>query len=123
MKLTPFESTTLEGWEQVYAKAQLSLWIMVAIRQEQEYVEDIINFIKQYARLEPETQSLYRSLRRLEQATLIQSTKVTNTAGPDKKRFGLTEAGENVLSSFIRRNIHDIIIRGDQHGFFNPQKV
>lgn len=109
----------LEGWEQVYNKSQLSLWIMVAIRQKKEFAEDILEFIEQYAGLVPESQSLYRSLRRLEQSTLIESTKIASSNGPDKKKFALTEAGENVLQAFIERNINNIIIKGSKLGFFH----
>lgn len=116
MKLAAFESTMLDGWEQVYNKAQLTLWIMIAIRQKKEFADDILIFIKKHARLEPESQSLYRSLRRLEQSTLIDSTKVSSVGGPDRKQFRLTEAGENVLKAFIERNIHQIIISGAKKG-------
>ena len=117
MKLTPFESTMLEGWEYVYNKAQLSLWIMVAIRQKKEFAEEILAFIQEHAGLEPEGQSLYRSLRRLESSTLVQSEKIASGGGPDKKRFTLTTAGTNVLEAFIERNINAVIIQGSKRGY------
>lgn len=122
MKLTAFESTMLNGWELTYNKAQLSLWIMIAIRQKKEFVYEISHFIKIHARLVPENQSLYRSLRRLENATLIESELVPGASGPDKKRFYITTAGANLLDAFIERNIYDIIIRGEEKGFFNLRK-
>ena len=112
----------LEGWEQVYNKTQLSLWIMIAIRQKKEFAEDILAFVQQHAGLEPESQSLYRSLRRLEQSTLLVSTKQASHGGPDKKRFTLTVAGEHVLDAFIERNINTIILQGKKQGFFNLRK-
>ena len=122
MKLTPFESTMLSGWEQVYNKGQVTLWILVAIRQKKEFADDILVFIKEQAGLDPEEQSLYRSLRRLEKSTLIQSEKVAGVGGPDKKRFSLTLAGKNVLDAFIERNINKIIIKGHKNGLFAPER-
>lgn len=122
MELTTFESTMLAGWEQVHNKAQLSLWILVAIRQKKEFADDILLFIKNHAHLEPEGQSLYRSLRRLESATLIKSIKVPNASGPDKKQFVLTTAGGHVLNAFIERNITGVIIAANTKGFFTSRK-
>lgn len=117
MKLTAFESTMLDGWGLTYNKAQLSLWIMVAIRQKKEFADEISYFIKKYARLEPENQSLYRYLRRLESATLVESVLVPSVGGPDKKRFSITNTGENLLNAFIERNIYNIIIQGEKKVF------
>ena len=118
MQLTEFESVLLEGWEQVHAKSQMSLWILVAIRERNEFAEDIGDFIKTNANLDPEGQSLYRSLRRLEKATLITSRRQKSSGGPDKKQFSLTDAGTHVLEAFIQRNIVDIILRADTNGYF-----
>ena len=122
MKLTPFELTMLSGWELVHNKGQLTLWIMVAIRQKKEFAEDILVFIKESADLDPEGQSLYRSLRRLEKSTLVQSQKVASPGGPDKKRFTLTAAGKNVLDAFIERDINRIIIQGYKDGLFDLER-
>lgn len=122
MKLTTFESTMLQGWELVHNKAQLSLWVMIAIRQGNGFADDIISFVKVHAKLEPESQSLYRSLRRLESATLLDSVRVPNASGPDKKQFALTVEGEHVLQAFIDRNITGVIIKGNQKGFFTSRK-
>ena len=84
--------------------------------------EDILVFIKESADLDPEGQSLYRSLRRLEKSTLVQSQKVASPGGPDKKRFTLTAAGKNVLDAFIERNINRIIIQGYKDGLFDLER-
>lgn len=115
MKLSPFESTMLQGWEDVYKKSQLSLWILVAVREGKEYAEDIKHYIKHSADLDTGEQSLYRSLRRLESGTLLDSIKVNNPGGPDKKRFVLTPEGSHVLAAFIARNI--------THVYFAPERA
>ena len=122
MKLNPFESTILEGWETVHKKAQMSLWILLAIRERKGFAEEILRFIKQHADLEPGEQSLYRSLRRLESATIVKSVKVDNSAGPDRKLFTLTNEGQRVLESFIERNIVRPILSPSHQSLFISNK-
>lgn len=122
MKLTTFETTMLQGWEQVHNKAQLSLWILVAIGQKKGCVDEILAFIRRYTTITTEGQSLYRSLRRLEGSTLIESIKVPSAGGPYKKQFVLTEAGERVLGAFVERNVTNTIVYAHKKGFFNVIK-
>lgn len=106
MKLTPFETTVLEGWEDVYKKTQVSLWLLLAMREGERYVEDIRLFMKKHASIEIADPSLYRSLRRFEAAALAKSTAVkSKQGGPDKKKFVLTREGLAVLEAFLARNI------------------
>lgn len=105
MKLTPFETTMLTAWEDVYRKSQVSLWILVAIREGKGFVEDIRVFISTYGDIEMSEQSLYRSLRRLESSTLLDTKTIANPKGPDKKYFELSPEGSRVLAHFIERNI------------------
>ena len=111
MRLSKFETTLLTGWEDVYKKAQVSLWILLAVQQNKGFVDEIRYFMSNQARLEVAEQSLYRSLRRLESATMVKSIKVFSPGGPDKKQFHLTSEGSRVLQAFIIRNIGEIYYR------------
>lgn len=115
MKLTPFESMMLTGWEDVYRKSQVSLWILIAIREGKGFVEDIRIFISSHGAIEMSEQSLYRSLRRLESATLVVARVVANPKGPDRKYFELSPEGSRVLTAFIQRNVLDM--------FFSPRNT
>lgn len=106
----------LQGWEDMYKKTQLSLWILVGIYNGKGYADQIQSFLAREADLMPEDQSLYRSLRRLESSTLIESKRVPSKNGPDKKQFVLTPEGDHVLRAFVKRNIDDIIIKNHQKG-------
>jgi DNA-binding PadR family transcriptional regulator len=105
MKLTPFETVLLQGWEEVHKKSQLSLWILITIYRGRGLVSDIQTDIRSHAGLEVADQSLYRSLRRLESAQLIISSTEVNPDGPDRKLYRITETGNRVLAAFIERNI------------------
>jgi DNA-binding PadR family transcriptional regulator len=105
MKLTPFETVLLQGWEEVHKKSQLSLWILITIYRGRGLVSDIQTDIRSHAGLEVADQSLYRSLRRLESAQLIISSAEVNPDGPDRKLYRITETGNRVLAAFIERNI------------------
>ena len=118
MKLTPFETTVLAGWEDVYKKSQVSLWILLAIRERKGFVEEIRTFIKSHGRIGMSEQSLYRSLRRLESATLLTSHMVPNRAGPDKKHFALSQEGTHVVEAFLDRNITAIFFTSRNKGLF-----
>ena len=118
MKLTPFETTMLSGWEDVYRKSQVSLWILVAIREEKGFVEGIRIFIRSRGDVDMSEQSLYRSLRRLESATLIQSRSIANPKGPDRKYFSLTPEGSRVLAAFIERNITRMFLTSRNRSLF-----
>ncbi|MFZ1458477.1 MAG: PadR family transcriptional regulator [Candidatus Saccharimonadales bacterium] len=122
MKLTPFESTMLSGWEDVYRKSQVSLWILIAIREEKGFVEEIRTFIHRHGDVDMSEQSLYRSLRRLESATLIQSRSVENPKGPDRKYFSLSPEGGHVLGAFIERNITAMFLSSPNNDLFSNRK-
>lgn len=58
--------------------------------------------------LAADDKSMYRALRRYDDAELIEHTAVPNASGPDLKVYRLTTTGENILASFLERNIINV---------------
>lgn len=107
MKDLHYENTLLSGWEEVYKKGQLTLWIMLALKDGPKHAGEIKMFIEKSTNdlLSADNQSMYRALRRYTAANLVEFTKKPGKAGPDLKEYRLTHIGSNVLNNFVKRNI------------------
>lgn len=107
--LTPYEQTLLDGWEAVYKKGQLTLWILLALKDRPRHMAAISEFITHSTNhtLAADTQSMYRALRRYHKAELVGFT-AQKGSGPDRKVYHLTVAGQHVLDAFIKRNVSSI---------------
>lgn len=102
--------TLLEGWETVYKKSQLTLWILLALKDGPKHMAEIKTFIETTTagQMTSDDKSFYRALRRFDKADLIEYSLKTSKNGPDKKIYKLTELGATILSQFIERNITNI---------------
>lgn len=101
--LTPDEQELLSSWEEIYMRGHFTFWVLFAIRSGNESAQDITNFIQTRAgNIQVNEQSLYRALRRYDDAGLID---VSFGITKKHKRYALSSAGEHVLSAFISRNI------------------
>lgn len=111
----------LAGWEEVHKKSQLTLWILLALKDGAKSMSDIKGFIQRQTKdqIEADDKSMYRALRRFNQADLISSTKQSNPAGPDIKLWQLTDTGVWVLEKFIERNITDIFFNQANRDLFS----
>jgi PadR family transcriptional regulator PadR len=109
-----FEQKLLTGWEDVYKKGQLTLWILLALRDGPKHMADIKSFIFHATNdlLQADDKSMYRALRRYADVEMIAYSLEPNESGPDRKIYSLTEVGASVLANFVKRNITDI--------FFSP---
>ncbi len=106
-QLTDFEGTLLEGWESVYKMGQLSLWLMLALKDGAKHMAQIKQFIHTHAgALTADDKSVYRALRRYHAAGLVNFETVPNASGPDRKFYALSDVGQHVLEQFLVRNIH-----------------
>lgn len=112
--LSTYEQTLLTGWEDVYKKAQLTLWILLALKAAPAPMAGIKDFIfeKTNGTISADDKSMYRALRRFADAELVSSTALPSANGPDKKIYQLTAIGKQVLQAFIDRNISRV--------FFDP---
>jgi PadR family transcriptional regulator, regulatory protein PadR len=105
--LNDYERKMLEGWEDVFKKGQLTLWIMLAIKDGAKHMSEIKDFIfaATHGNVTADDQSMYRALRRYTDAELLEYTTEPGEGGPDRKVYNLTLSGLNVLQSFLQRNI------------------
>lgn len=103
---SPYITKLIATWEEVYKKGQLSLWILLALRDRRRYIEEIRQFIDETApTFSCEKQSLYRALRRFYDLEMVDYVARKGHRGPDRKYYCLTDLGRAVLREFIRRNI------------------
>lgn len=110
-----FESVLLSGWEDVYLKSQLTLWLLLALKADDKHMAEIKAFINTATNgaLNPDDKSMYRSLRRLTAGEMIHFQRQPAKNGPDYKVYSLTRSGRKVLAVFLERHITSI--------FYNPK--
>ncbi len=113
--LDNYEQKLLEGWEDVFKKGQLTLWIMLALKDGPKHMAEIKEFIVRATNgsLTADDQSMYRALRRYHDAELVDFVQEPGKSGPDLKVYSLSSIGGKVLDHFVKRNIADV--------FFHPQ--
>jgi len=113
MKLTTYEQSLLSGWEEVFKKGQLTLWILLALKDGPKYMADIKTFISSATNgvLSADDVSVYRALRRYVQAELLVFETVPGKGGPERKVYSLTPTGQKVLQAFCTRNIASVFYK------------
>ncbi len=117
MKLDDYEQKLLDGWEDVFKKGQLTLWIMLALKDGPKHMAEIKAFIDTATNntLSADDQSMYRALRRYYDAEMIDFTQESGKGGPDLKVYALSKVGAKVLEQFIQRNVVSV--------FFKPEVI
>jgi PadR family transcriptional regulator PadR len=110
--MTDYEMKLLTGWEDVAKNGQLTLWIMLALKDGPKHMGDIKQFIYEAtnASLSADDKSMYRALRRYYEAELLTFTSEPGN-GPDRKVYALTEIGRKILHIFVKRNITDVFYK------------
>ena len=118
---TDTRTLLLAGWEEVYKKSQLTLWMLLALKDGPKSMADIKTFIddRTAGHIGADDKSMYRALRRFDEADLITSTTAPSSSGPDIKIWRLTDTGVWVLATFIERNIHNLILNPKNHPLFS----
>jgi PadR family transcriptional regulator, regulatory protein PadR len=108
--LDEYGTKLLSSWEEVYKKGQLTLWIMIALKDGPKHMGAIKAFIQEATNgtLEADNQSMYRALRRYYDAELLDAASKPGKSGADRKVYQLSKLGEQVLDSFVRRNITQV---------------
>jgi DNA-binding PadR family transcriptional regulator len=101
-------SELLSAWEETYKKGQLTLWIFLSLKDGNKYVDEIKAFVEEQSNqtMTCESQSLYRNLRKFQHVGVVDYETGEGNKGPERKYFYLTELGQNLLDSFIDRNIN-----------------
>jgi PadR family transcriptional regulator PadR len=97
----------LTAWEETYKKGQLTLWIFLALKDGNKYVEEIKTFVEEQSNqtMTCESQSLYRNLRKYQYIGVVDYKTGEGYKGPDRKYYFLTDMGKALLQQFIERNI------------------
>jgi PadR family transcriptional regulator, regulatory protein PadR len=113
MTLSTYEHTLLNGWEEVFKKSQLTLWIMLALKEGPKHMAAIKEFVLKLTNgtLEADDQSMYRALRRYAEAELVVFSNEPGDSGPDRKVYNLTASGSKVLDAFLERNIRSVFYK------------
>ena len=97
----------LDAWEATYKKGQLTLWVFLALREGEKYVDEIHAFVSGRSKgtIVCEEQSLYRMLRKFRDLELVDFITKPGVGGPDRKYYSLTETGQILLQRFSDRNM------------------
>jgi PadR family transcriptional regulator PadR len=97
----------LTGWEETYKKGQLTFWLLLAIRDEKKYLDEIVEFVitQSHGSISCEEQSVYRAFRKFYDAEIVDFEYREGNKGPDRKYYFLTPIGKELLEQFIQRNI------------------
>jgi PadR family transcriptional regulator PadR len=108
--LDKYETKLLDGWNEVYKKGQLTLWVLLALKDGEKYMAEIKAFIAKHASkpIAADDQSMYRALRRYHAAMLISFTTAPGDSGPERKVYCLTPTGSRVLAAFTEQNIVNV---------------
>ena len=113
--LDTYEKKLLDSWEEVFKKGQLTLWIMLALKDGPKHMAEIKEFIicATNGNVTADDQSMYRSLRRYYDAEMVDFKQEPGKGGPDLKIYSLSNIGKNILEAFIKRNIWDVFFKPD----------
>ena len=97
----------LETWEETYKKGQLTLWLLLALRDTPRYTTEVREFIHSSANgsIKCEEQSVYRALRKFYDLEIVDYEMRDGKSGPSRKYYFLTDIGQSLLKTFIERNI------------------
>ena len=70
--LSKYEETLLEGWEDVHKRGQLTLWILLALKDGPKHMQKIKRFISDITSMSisADDKSMYRALRRFADAEI-----------------------------------------------------
>lgn len=109
-KLDDYETKLLEGWQDVHKKSQLTLWILLALKDGAKHMAEIKECVQRLTKntISADDQSMYRALRRFYDAEIVDFTAEAGDGGPDRKVYKLTKTGSNVLDAFLKEHIIDV---------------
>ncbi len=122
--LDDYERKLLEGWEEVFKKGQLTLWIMLALKDGPKHMAEIKKFIHQSTNgtLSADDKSLYRALRRYYDVEFVDFMNQPGKNGPDLKVYSLTRVGRKVTDEFSKRNIIDVFYKPETKALLERSK-
>lgn len=113
MELNQYERELLTGWEEIYKKGQLTMWILLAIHDEPKHMVAIKSYVENMTdgKITADDKSLYRALRRYNDAEIVAYRMTGNDSGPDYKAYYLTETGRRLLAAFIKNHMTGLLFK------------
>lgn len=119
--LDEYERKLLAGWEEIYKRGLLTMWLLLAVRDEPRYPAEVAEFIATMsnATMAADPRSLYRALRRLGDLELVEPTdRPGRRTGADRRYYRITRTGERVLEAFLDRHVRPIYLAHPAAGLF-----
>lgn len=117
IELDEYERKLLEGWEEIYKRGLLTMWLLLATRDQPRYATEIAEFVECHTNgsMSVDDRSLYRALRRLKSLHLLEeSARPGERSGAPRKYYQLTLSGEKILATFLDQNIRSVYITGNE---------
>jgi DNA-binding PadR family transcriptional regulator len=112
-ELDEYERKLLSGWEEIYKRGLLTMWLLLAVRDRPRYPAEIAEFIETTSRgtMAVDQRSLYRAMRRLNDVELVEtSNRPGRRTGADRTYYRITRTGRRVLEAFLDRHIRGIYL-------------
>jgi PadR family transcriptional regulator len=112
-ELDDYEQKLLSGWEEIYKRGLLTMWLLLAVRDGPRYPAEIAEFINTMTQgtMTADPHSLYRALRRLNDIELVEtSNRPGRRTGADRTYYRITRTGRRVLDAFLDRHIRGIYL-------------
>jgi len=119
--LDDYERKLLSGWEEIYKRGLLTMWLLLAVRDRPRYPAEIAEFINTTTRgtMAADQRSLYRAMRRLNDIELVEtSDQPGRRTGADRRYYRITRSGQRVLDAFLDRHVRGIYLAGPAAGLF-----
>jgi len=119
--LDDYELKLLSGWEEIYKRGLLTMWLLLAVRDRPRYPAEIAEFINTTTRgtMAADQRSLYRAMRRLNDIELVEtSDQPGRRTGADRRYYRITRSGQRVLDAFLDRHVRGIYLAGPAAGLF-----
>src|SRR5215212_9818728 len=73
---------------------------LVLLREESSYGYELMERLEQFGFEQIRAETLYRTLRRMEQESLCKSEWETSEVGPARRMYSITESGESYLAAW-----------------------
>ena len=111
--LDDYERKLLAGWEEIYKRGLLTMWLLLAVRDQPRYPAEIAEFINTMTqgKMAADQRSLYRAMRRLSDLELVEtSDQPGRRTGADRRYYQITRTGQRVLDAFLDRHVRGIYL-------------
>jgi PadR family transcriptional regulator PadR len=123
--LDKYEQTLLSGWEEIHKRSQLTLWILLALKDGPKHMNRIKQFISSTTghTIAADDKSMYRALRRFAEADMVNFVNKPSKNGPELKVYDLTQTGRKVLDGFVNRNILSVFFNDKVKELLNEPRT